>query len=212
MAAAGGGRAEPEKASIYKAPSSLLHPGGWGLGAGSHSSMGDQWAWPHQAKRGHRAQVSPHRGPAGPGQVGCQGPRVTESQIRFFPDVPDNTAAISTLSGRSSHLPDGLGLSQGLWGLASPWGLEHQAANPQRDTGLSSKHGHTGFQGKGWGWTSPEIQQQGKGKHRSRMPWVCKTPSRADGCYTRLTEGDMEAPREVTCPRSHAARAQYQPC
>lgn len=40
MGAAGGGRAEPEKASIYKAPSSLLHPGGWGLGTRSHSSMG----------------------------------------------------------------------------------------------------------------------------------------------------------------------------
>lgn len=49
--------------------------------------MGDQWAWPHQAKRGHRAQVSPRRGPAGPGQVRCQGPTVAENQIRFFPDV-----------------------------------------------------------------------------------------------------------------------------
>lgn len=32
MAAAGGGRLEPEKASIYNAPSSLLHPGGRGPG------------------------------------------------------------------------------------------------------------------------------------------------------------------------------------
>lgn len=177
MAAAGGGRAEPEKASIYKAPSSLLHPGGWGLGAGSHSSMTDQWAWPHQAKRGHRAQVSPHRGPASPGQVRCQGPTVAENQIRFFPDVPDNTAAISTLEGVPTYQTDWGCLSQGLWGLAShgAWN-EHQAANPQRDIGLSSKHSHTGFQEKGWGWASPEIQQQGKDKHRSQMPWVCKTP------------------------------------
>lgn len=41
MAAAGGGRAEPEKASIYKAPRSLLHLRVWSLGAGSHSIMGD---------------------------------------------------------------------------------------------------------------------------------------------------------------------------
>lgn len=164
-------------------------------------------------------------GPASPGEARPQGSslstpgpcrprpgRVPGPHSHRKPDQVLPRCSISTLSGRSSHLPDGLGLSQGLWGLASPWGLEHQAANPQRDTGLSSKHGPTGFQEKGWGWTSPEIQQQGKGKHRSWMPWVCKTPSRADGCYTRLTEGDMEAPREVTCPRSHAARAQYQPC
>lgn len=46
MAAAGGGRAEPEKASIYKAPSSLLHPRVWSLGAGSHSSTGDPLGLP----------------------------------------------------------------------------------------------------------------------------------------------------------------------
>lgn len=63
MAAAGGGRAKPEKASIYKAPGSLLHTGGWGLGTGSHSSMGHPLGLPPsgQAKRGHRPQTSPRQ-------------------------------------------------------------------------------------------------------------------------------------------------------
>lgn len=30
-------------------------------------------------------------------------------------------------------------------------------------------------------------------------------------CYTRLTEGDTEALREMTCPRSPAAQVQYEP-
>lgn len=151
MAAAGGGRAEPKKASIYKAPSSLPHPGGWGLRAGSHSSMGDSLGLPHQAKGG--------QGSAGPGQVRRQGPTEGNWQIRFLPDVGDRVLAMPT-TGRIPHLPEGLGLAKGLQGPGIParaegpghlLGLKQQTANspwstnPQRDTVLSSKHGHVGF-------------------------------------------------------------------
>lgn len=133
MAAVGGGRAQPEKTSIYKAPSSLLHPGGWGLGAGSHSSMGNPMGCPHWAKQDHRAQTSPRPGSAGPGEVRCRSPTVAGNQIKFFPDVRDSTVAIPTL-GRIPRLPDGLGLSQGVRGPGIPTraGVTHRAGNTEQ--------------------------------------------------------------------------------
>lgn len=76
MAAAGGGRAGPEKASIYKAPSSLLHSGGGGLGAGSHSSMGEPVGLPTPRRKEATGTKLPHTpGSAGLARSGARAPK-----------------------------------------------------------------------------------------------------------------------------------------
>lgn len=71
----GGGRAQPEKASIYKlpAPSSTLEAGAWALAP--TLVWVTQWASLHWAKQGRRAQGFPCPGSAGPGQVRCRADR-----------------------------------------------------------------------------------------------------------------------------------------
>lgn len=126
--------------------------------------MGDQWAWPHQAKRGHRAQVSPRRGPAGPGQVRYQGPTVAENQIRFFPDV------------QITRLPyqrclEGVPTYQTHWGCPGGSGAwqPHGAWNTKQQILI----GTLGFLVN----TATQASIDSRDKHRSRMPWGCKTPS-----------------------------------
>lgn len=129
MAAAGGGRAKPEKASIYKVPSSL-HPGGWA------------WALPPSL-------VRVPRGPGPPGEGRPRGPQASRRRLRgswqarrgswqrkpdqFFPDVRDTRLLLQP--GEDSPPAREAGCPRGS-GPASPpggshlQGWEHQPQGP----------------------------------------------------------------------------------
>lgn len=115
MAAAGGGREEPEKASIYKAP----HPSST-LQAGSHSRMGEPIGLPLLGKaRLQGSSLPAQEALQALGRSGARGPMVAENQqIRFSPDVGDRVAAMpiegQVPPSRGSGAIQGAGLGPGI--------------------------------------------------------------------------------------------------
>lgn len=121
MAAAGGGRAEPEKASIYKAPSSLLHPRAWSLGAGSHSSMGDPVGLPPPGE-GRPQGPSPPPPPQALQALARSGARAPQQQEtgRSGSSQMWEIEWLPYQHWEGSHLPDELRIPKGLQGPSIP--------------------------------------------------------------------------------------------
>lgn len=132
--------------------------------------------------------------------------------------------------GRTPHLLDGLGLANELQAAGIPTKAEvtGRAGNPGQQTlsGAPILNGMLCFLVNMGTWASKRwsgagllrrTNPHGKDKQQDLFPGhcyrakphACSHPWRQTWCHSRWTEGHMEAPREVTGPRSQAARVQY---